>query len=223
MTTRKNTIVSLVVMMLMFVAANAQTYRNSRYVSGQVREISLNQLVAANNGNSTTTRTRATRQYAQAPQAQPQQNTAQQLADMATANEQMAVITGRLECAYVRNIQGDLELTVRTDGMYGGVYKFYLHGYNSNIELCPGDRIYFVARYNGLYDYPEVRPSEIVNPAGMVRYQEWYCEHYYGGNFGAMYSANPNMSKWGRIMNTVATTAVTVGSLIQFGKIIFGR
>lgn len=158
----------------------------------------------------------ATAQTAQ--QTAPQYTeTQQQIVDMASANQKV-VMMGEVTNVYMNG--WELILTVRTPGLYGGKHDYALRGYNSNIEIMRGDKIYFAAEYTGT-SIPTIAASEFLDYTGIQRYMTETADMYYGGNYGLMLSSNGQMSKYQKALMNITSTALTVATLVQVVKSIF--
>lgn len=212
------------VSMMMVLVANAQydfmfnnvTVPTATSNVKAVKSVSVNQLAQASARRSGNTTRRAA---ATTPAQQTQYTeTQQQVMNMASANEQKVVMCGTIENVY--NNGWELMLDVRTNGVYGGVHRYALQGYNSNIEICRGDRVYFATTYTG-NSYPQIVASEFLNYTGTQRYMVWTANEYYGGNFNMMLMQNGQMSKWQRALMNITSTAMTVATLVQVVKSIF--
>jgi hypothetical protein len=158
----------------------------------------------------------ATAQTAQ--QTAPQYTeTQQQIVDMASANQKV-VMMGEVTNVYMNG--WELILTVRTPGLYGGKHDYALRGYNSNIEIMRGDKIYFAAEYTGT-SIPTIAATEFLDYTGIQRYMTETADMYYGGNYGLMLSSNGQMSKYQKALMNITSTALTVATLVQVVKSIF--
>lgn len=212
------------VSMMMVLVANAQYdfMFNNVAVSNttkNVKSVTVEQLAQASARRSASTRTATRRAAATTPAQQTTNMTSmqQELVNQASAGQQV-VVTGTIENVY--NNGWELLLDVRTTGMYGGVHRYALQGYNLNIEIHRGDLVYFVATYTG-NTLPQVSANEFINPTGMRRYMVDCADMYYGGNYALMLSSNGQMSKWQRTLNTIATTAVSVAGIVSLVKALF--
>ena len=214
------------VSLMMVVMVSAQGYdfmfnNVTPVATSNVKSVSVNQLAQASarrSGNTRTATLRATTAATAAPQTVQYTETQQQVMNMASANEQKVVMCGTIENVY--NNGWELMLDVRTNGVYGGVHRYTLQGYNSNIEICRGDRVYFATTYTG-NSYPQIVASEFLNYTGTQRYMTWTANEYYGGNFNMMLMQNGQMSKWQRALMNITSTAMTVATLVQVVKSIF--
>jgi hypothetical protein len=158
----------------------------------------------------------ATAQTAQ--QTAPQYTeTQQQIVDMASANQKV-VMMGEVTNVYMNG--WELILTVRTPGLYGGKHDYALRGYNSNVEIMRGDKIYFAAEYTGT-SIPTIAATEFLDYTGIQRYMTETADMYYGGNYGLMLSSNGQMSKYQKALMNITSTALTVATLVQVVKSIF--
>lgn len=190
-----------------------------------VKSVSVNQLAQASARRSGNTRTATRRNATMTATAQTAQQTApqytetqQQVMNMASANEQKVVMCGTIENVYMNG--WELILTVRTPGLYGGKHDYALQGYNSNIEIHRGDRVYFATTYTGT-SLPQIMASEFLNYTGIQRYMTETADMYYGGNYGLMLSSNGQMSKYQKALMNITSTALTVATLVQVVKSIF--
>lgn len=188
-----------------------------------VKSVSVNQLAQASARRSASTRTATRRATATtaaaqtAPQTVQYTETQQQIVDMASANQKV-VMMGEVTNVYMNG--WDLILTVRTPGLYGGKHDYALQGYNSNIEIHRGDKIYFAAEYTGT-SIPTIAASEFLDYTGIQRYMTETADMYYGGNYGLMLSSNGQMSKYQKALMNITSTALTVATLVQVVKSIF--
>jgi hypothetical protein len=185
-----------------------------------VKSVSVNQLAQASarrSGNTRTATRRATTTTATAQTAPQYTETQQQIVDMASANQKV-VMMGEVTNVYMNG--WDLILTVRTPGLYGGKHDYALQGYNSNIEIHRGDKIYFAAEYTGT-SIPTIAASEFLDYTGIQRYMTETADMYYGGNYGLMLSSNGQMSKYQKALMNITSTALTVATLVQVVKSIF--
>lgn len=195
------------------------------------RSVSVNQLASVSSRrNASSTRTTTRRAAAPAPAQQtyaaaPQNDLQSQLNAAAQAGQSSQIIVGVVEHNYIETIDGQTTLEIRQAGMFGGRIRCTMVGYiRPLIEVHKGDYIACVVYFNGVYAYPQVNYSELIDVTGMQRYQQWYAEHYYGGNYQMMLASTPAMGKWSKIMNIVQTGAVaTMGIkfLIDTAKSIF--
>jgi hypothetical protein len=221
----------LFVMMMVVTVANAQydfMFNNvavsnttkTNVKATPTRSISVNalaQATARRNGSTTRRATTATATAQTAPQTVQYTETQQEVMNMANA-QQKVVLNGTVENVYNNGME--LILTVRTPGLYGGEHRYALQGYNSNVEIHRGDRIYFAATYTGT-TIPQVYASEFLNYTGMQRYMVETADLYYGGNYGLMLSSNGQMSKWQRTLMNITSTTMTVASLVAIVKSLF--
>ena len=217
----------LFVMMMVVTVANAQYdfMFNNVAVSNtttktNVKSVSVNQLAQASARRSGNTRTATRRNATMTATAQtaPQYTeTQQQIVDMASANQKV-VMMGEVTNVYMNG--WELILTVRTPGLYGGKHDYALRGYNSNIEIHRGDKIYFAAEYTGT-SIPTIAATEFLDYTGIQRYMTETADMYYGGNYGLMLSSNGQMSKYQKALMNITSTALTVATLVQVVKSIF--
>jgi len=220
----------LFVSMMMVLVANAQGYdfmfnnvtvptATSNVQPKATRSISVDALAQATTRRQNATRraTTATATAQTAPQTVQYTETQQEVMNMANA-QQKVVLNGTVENVY--NNGWELILTVRTPGLYGGEHRYALQGYNSNVEIHRGDKIYFAATYTGT-TIPQVYASEFLNYTGMQRYMVETADLYYGGNYGLMLSSNGQMSKWNRALMNITGTALTVATLVQIVRSLF--
>lgn len=189
-----------------------------------VKSVSVNQLAQASARRSGNTRTATRRNATMTATAQTAQQTApqytetqQQIVDMASANQKV-VMMGEVTNVYMNG--WELILTVRTPGLYGGKHDYALRGYNSNIEIMRGDKIYFAAEYTGT-SIPTIAATEFLDYTGIQRYMTETADMYYGGNYGLMLSSNGQMSKYQKALMNITSTALTVATLVQVVKSIF--
>jgi hypothetical protein len=188
-----------------------------------VKSVSVNQLAQASARRSASTRTATRRATATtataqtAPQTVQYTETQQQIVDMASANQKV-VMMGEVTNVYMNG--WELILTVRTPGLYGGKHDYALRGYNSNIEIMRGDKIYFAAEYTGT-SIPTIAATEFLDYTGIQRYMTETADMYYGGNYGLMLSSNGQMSKYQKALMNITSTALTVATLVQVVKSIF--
>jgi hypothetical protein len=216
----------LFVMMMVVTVANAQYDFMFNNVSSNtttnvkpMKSVSVNQLAQASARRSASTRTTRRSATTTAAQQTAPQYTETQQEVMNMANAQQKVVL----CGEVTNVYNDgnqLILTVRTAGMMGGKFDYALRGYNSNVEIHRGDKIYFAATYTGT-SLPEILPTEFLDYTGMQRYMTETANLYYGGNYSLMLSSNGQMSKWNRVLMNVTSTAMTIGTLVALVKSIF--
>ena len=189
-----------------------------------VKSVSVNQLAQASARRSGNTRTATRRNTTMTATAQTAQQTApqytetqQQIVDMASANQKV-VMMGEVTNVYMNG--WELILTVRTPGLYGGKHDYALRGYNSNVEIHRGDKIYFAAEYTGT-SIPTIAATEFLDYTGIQRYMTETADMYYGGNYGLMLSSNGQMSKYQKALMNITSTALTVATLVQVVKSIF--
>lgn len=190
--------------------SNVKPATTTRTVSASA----LAKVSAKQNRTRRATTATATAQTAQQPQYT---ETQQQIVDMASANQKV-VMMGEVTNVYMNG--WELILTVRTPGLYGGKHDYALRGYNSNIEIHRGDKIYFAAEYTGT-SIPSIAASEFLDYTGIQRYMTETADMYYGGNYGLMLSSNGQMSKYQKALMNITSTALTVATLVQVVKSIF--
>jgi hypothetical protein len=199
--------------------AVSNTTTKTNVKSTPTRSISVDALAqaTARRQNATRRNTTMTATAQTAPQTVQYTETQQQIVDMASANQKV-VMMGEVTNVYMNG--WDLILTVRTPGLYGGKHDYALQGYNSNIEIHRGDKIYFAATYTGT-SIPTIAASEFLDYTGIQRYMTETADMYYGGNYGLMLSSNGQMSKYQKALMNITSTALTVATLVQVVKSIF--
>jgi len=219
----KRTAMFFVTMMMMVLAANAQSYdfmfNNVATTKTNVKSVTVDQLAQASARRSGNTATR--RSTTTAPAQQTYTNDTQnQLIAQASANQMQRVVSGTVENVYIMG-GGLTKITVSpargSFGMRG--QEFILVNYNSSIDIVRGDFVTFVATYDMAYGHPAIYNNQIIDPAGMQRVYNDRLNYY--GDVTAMYGAYPCMTKWGRIMNNVMAGAMTVASIVSLVKAIF--
>lgn len=213
---------------------NAKVVKAAPAAKTTTRTVSVRQLASASSRRSNTTARRAAAQQTayvapaqnySAPQNVQQNELQQQLNAAAQAGQSSQIIVGVVEHNYIETIDGQTTLELRQAGMFGGRIKCTMVGYNRPlIEVHQGDYIACVVYFNGVYSYPQVNYSELINVTGMQRYQQWYAEHYYGGNYQMMLASTPAMGKWSKVMGWVQTGAVatmSVAAIVKAAKELF--
>ncbi len=187
------------------------------------RSVSVNQLSAASARRNSST-ARPARRAAAAPAAQsysysaPQNDVQQQLQATLDANTSSQVLCGKVLHNYIEG-DGTTTLQVELSDWCGTIMTFTMTGYiNVAIPVYQGDYICFNVYYNGSYNYPQVRYSELINVTGTDRCIEKYTLHRFGGNTAMMLANTPGASKWQKIASNVMAGAMTTAMVIRGAK-----